>query len=218
MNRFVFTLLIFLCASWLFSQELPEIKNENLINKNALIFNFNGFNLNSMNGAIGWKKWTKANKSVGAALQIIASKESKDAGREVNGADITQIDLQLYGDTQRRFPIHQRLSPYLGGRFGMGYEKQINKIKPSERLSWSYFDSDYRSETKTTLYYVSAYFVVGVEFFLKNNLSLSGQYQVGGDFRWGEEKNVSNVVGEMRDISRLNLGIWSSSLMLSFYF
>lgn len=218
MKRLFFALLMSLCASLLFSQELPEIQNTDLINKNALIFNFNGFNLNSVNGAIGWKKWTRANKSIGAALQIMASKELKDAGEEVNGAEITQLDLQLYGDTQRRFPIHQRLSPYLGGRFGIGLEKLINKMKPSERLSWSYFNSDYRSETRTTLYYVAAYFVVGMEYFFRNNLSLSGQYQVGGDFRWGEEKNISTVVEEMRDIARLNLGVWSSSLMLSIYF
>lgn len=218
MNRLFICLLISINTSLLFSQELPEIKNDDLINKNALIFNFNGFNLNSLNGAIGWKKWTNENKSVGAALQIKASKEAKDAGQEVNGAEITQIDLQLSGNVERRFPIHHRLSPYLGGHFGIGYERLINKIKPSERLSWSMFDSDYRSETKTMLYYVSACFVVGVEYFFRNNLSLSGQYQVGGDFRWGEEKNISTVVDEMRDISSINFGIWSSSLMISIYF
>lgn len=218
MNRSYFILLISLCTSLAFSQELPEFKKDDLINKNALIFNFNGFNLNSMNGAIGWKKWPRANKSVGAALQIMASKKLKDAGREVNGAEITQIDLQLYGDTQRRFPIHQRLSPYFGGRFGIGFEKLINKIKPSERLSFPWYEAEYRSETQTTLYYVAAYFVVGVEYFFRNNLSLSGHHQVGGDFRWGEEKTISTVVEEMRDISRLNLGVWSSSLMLSVYF
>ena len=218
MKRLYFTLLISLCTSLLFSQEMPAIKNEDLINKNALMFTFNGFNLNSMNSAIGWKKWTRANKSVGAALQIMASRELKDAGQEVNGAEITQIDLQLCGDTQRRFPIHQRLSPYLGGRFGIGFEKLINKIKPSERLSFPWWEAEYRSETQTTLYYVAAYFVVGVEYFFRNNISLSGQYQLGGDFRWGEEKTISTVVEEMRDISRLTFGVWSSSLMLSVYF
>jgi len=218
MNRLFFALLIFLCGSLLFSQEMPEIKNTDLINKNALIFNLNGFNLNAINGGIGWKKWTRENKAICAGLQIIASKEAKDEGQEVNGAEITKIDVQLTGGAEKRFPIRHRLSPYIGGLFGLGYEKLINKIKPSERLSWSYFDSDYRSETKTTLYYVAAYFVVGVEYFFRNNLSLSGQYQLGGNFRWGEEKNVSTVVEEMRDISRLNLGIWSSSLILSVYF
>ncbi len=218
MNRLFFALLIFLCGSLLFSQEMPEIKNTDLINKNALIFNLNGFNLNAINGGIGWKKWTQENKAICAGLQIIASKEAKDEGQEVNGAEITQIDVQLTGGAEKRFPIRHRLSPYIGGLFGLGYEKLINKIKPSERLAWSYFNSDYRSETKTTLYYVAAYFVVGMEYFLRNNLSLSGQYQLGGDFRWGEEKNVSTVVEEMRDISQLNLGIWSSSLMLSVYF
>lgn len=218
MNRLFICLLIFFSASWLFSQELPELKNEDLINKNALIFNFNGFNLNSLNGAIGWKKWTKENESASVALQIMVSKEEKDAGQEVNGAEITQMDLQLAGSIAKRFPIEHRLSPYLGGRFGIGLEKLINIIKPSERLSWSFFDSEYRSETQSTLYYVAAYFVVGVEYFFRNNLSLSGQYQMGGDFRWGEEKTISTVVEEMRDISQLNLGIWSSSLMLSIYF
>lgn len=218
MKRLYFSFLIFFCTSLLFSQEMPAIKNDDLINKNALLFTFNGFNLNSLNGAVGWKKWTRANNAVGAALQLLAYQDIKDAGQEVNGAEITQIDVQVYGDTQRRFPINQRLAPYLGGRFGIGLEKLVNKIKPSERLSWSYFGSDYRSETKSTLYYVAAYFVVGGEYFFRNNLSLSGQYQVGGDFRWGEEKTISTVVEEMRDISRLNLGVWSSSLMLSVYF
>ncbi len=218
MKRLYFALLISLCTSLVFSQELLTIKNEDLINKNALMFNFNGFNLNSVNGAIGWKKWTRGNESASAALQIMASKEKKDAGQEVNGAEISQIDLQLAGSIEKRFPIEHRLSPYLGGRFGIGLEKIINKMKPSERLSWSYFDSDYRSETQTALYYVAAYFVVGVEYFFRNNLSLSGQYQVGGDFRWGEEKNISTVVEEVRDISQLNLGVWNSSLMLSIYF
>lgn len=218
MNRIFVTLLISLCASLLFSQEMTEIKNEDLINRNALIFNFNGFNLNSMNGAIGWKKWTRANKSVGAALQIMFSNEEKDAGQELTGAELTQIDLQLYGHIEKRFPIHHRLSPYLGGRFGLGYENLVNKIKPSERLTWFMFDSDYHSETKTSLIYFSAYFVVGVEYFFRNNLSLSGQYQLGGDYRFGEEKNISTVVEEIRDISRINIGVWSSSLMLSIYF
>jgi hypothetical protein len=218
MKRLFFALLISLCASLLFSQEMSEIKNNDLINKNALIFTFNGFHLNSANGGIGWKKWTRENRAINATLEVIASMEQKDAGQELTGAEVTQIDIQLTGGVEKRFPIRHRLSPYLGALFGLGYDKLINKIKPSERLSWSMFDSEYRSETKTTLYYCSAHFVVGVEYFFRNNLSLSGQYQLGGDYRFGEEKNISTVVEEVRDISKINLGVWRSSLILSVYF
>ena len=217
MNRIFFTLFVSLCASLLFSQEKPEIKNDDLISKNALIFTFNGFHLNSVNGGIGWKKWTKENMAISATLQVMASREQKEAGQELTGAEVTQINIQLTGGVERRFLIRNRLSPYIGGLFGLGYDKLVNKIKPSERLSWSMFDSEYRSETKTTLFYFSVYFVLGVEYFFRNNLSLSGQYQVGGDYNFGEEKNISTVVEEKRDISRLNLGVWSSSLMLSIY-
>jgi len=217
MNRIFFILLIFLCASQLLSQEILTITNKDLINKNALVFNFNGFDLNSIDGGIGWKKWTGENKVIGATLQIMASREQKDAGQELTGAEITQIDLQLAGSLEKRFPISNRLSPFIGGLWGLGYDKLIHKIKPSERLSWPFADSEYRSETRNTLFYCSTYFIVGVEYFFRNNVSLAGQYQIGGAYKFGEEKNISTVVEETRDISRINLGVWSSCLMLSIY-
>ncbi|MDZ7264840.1 MAG: porin family protein [candidate division KSB1 bacterium] len=219
MNRLTSLLLIVLAASQLFSQEPATLQNKDLVNKNALLFTFDGLQLNSIEGGIGWKKWTRENRAIVVALQALASREEKDEGQELTGIEMNQLAVHLHVGTEKRFPIHHRLAPYYGGLFGFGYEKLVNKIKPSKRLKvWPSYEPPYRSETQSALFSVSAYFVVGMEYFIWNNLSLSGQYEMGGDIRWGQEKNISTVVQEVRDTSKLNLGVWSSRLMLSLYF
>ncbi len=219
MKRFALLWLIALTVSQALSQEPASIQNSDLVHKSALLFTCDGLQLNAFQGGIGWKKWTRENKAIIVALQALASQEEKDAGQELTGTQSRQLAIQLSAGTEKRYPIRQRLAPYYGGLFAFGYERSVNEIKPSDRLRiWPSYEPPYRSETQSTLYSVAAYFVIGVEYFCWRNLSFSGQYQVGGDIRWGQEKNISTVVTEVRDISKLNLGVWSSRLMVSLYF
>lgn len=213
MNKLVFTIIVFLFfPALLLSQNAEEVKIENLVNRKALLFNFNGFNLSSINGGIGWKKWNPKNFVIHNMIKVMFSRDKKDETSELRGHEKKQINFELTFGIQKQFNIINRMSPYLGGQIGIGYEKTTEKITLTERFG---FYSSYDNKTKSTLINLSMFLIFGVEYFLKSNLSLSGQYQLGGYYGFGEEN--TNIFNETRNISKIHFGVWSSSLILSVY-
>ena len=110
-----------------------------------------------------------------------------------------------------------RLSPYWGGLIGASYERVEHKVIYNDDYNYYFFRSRYQNETKSTLFNLSLHLILGVEYFIKNNISIEGQYKLGGNYGFGKEKTVSNILDADQNISKINLGIWSSSIILSIY-
>ena len=209
--------IIAVLTASLFSQNIQEEKTNELKRKNALLFSFDGLKLSSFNGGFGWKKWTSNSRAVVGKFKILLSKDKEERTEALSGSESSQISFELTFGVEKHLSTVNRLSPYLGGQIGIGYEESDNKIIPSEALSYYRFNEGYRNESERRLISFSLQIILGIEYYLKKNISLSGQYSFGGYYGFGKEKTVSNIVDGEQDISKIHLGIRSSSLILSIY-
>jgi opacity protein-like surface antigen len=189
-------------------------ENDSLKRKNAVLFSFNGLNLNAFDNGIGWKRWLSDNIAINSKLEILISKEKKQSSDVLNGSENSKYNLELTFGLERHFHRANSLSPYIGGQLGIGYERIENKILP---MTFSFMGPYYLYDIETKSGSVSLQMVLGVEYYLKENISLSGQYGIGGHYGFGTEKTQSNTANGEQDISELQFGIRSSSLILSIY-
>lgn len=209
--------IIAVLTASLFSQDIEGEKTNELNRKNALLFNFDGLKLGSFNGGFGWKKWTSNSRAVVGKFKIVLSRDKEERTQALSGSESSQIGLELTFGVEKHLNNVNRLSPYLGGQVGIGYEELENKIIPNEALSYYRFDEGYKNESERKLISISLQIILGIEYYLKKNISLSGQYSIGGYYGFGTEKTVSNIVDGKQDISKIHFGIWSSSLILLIY-
>ncbi len=181
-SKFVLFLLL-VCTSPLFPQNTQRIDTLSNEGKKALTFAFNGLTLG---GGLGGIYWFSDNY----ALQIIlfgSYDYSKDLTDETKSYG---ADLGVIAYIKRHFNLNHDLSPYAG--IGSGFE-------------YSQYDRSYYKEISRRLY-STVQVLIGIEYWLTNNISLSGEQNI--TFRF----IVSNNTREYR-VSNL-----TSSLLLSVYF
>jgi opacity protein-like surface antigen len=212
MKKLILLCLVFLPFS-LFSQ---TTQNDSLKFNNAILFNFNGLNLNAFDNGFGLKKWLSDNIALNGKMKISVHKDEKERTDALNGSEDYQNSFELTVGLERHFGRIYSLSPYIGGQLGYGYERIENKIIPNTAFSFL-GPSTYLYELEIRSSSVSLQMVVGVEYFLRKNISLSGQYSIGGFYSFGTEKTVSTTVDDKQDISEWHLGISNSALILSIY-
>lgn len=200
-----------------FSQEAQKFNIDNLKNRNAILFSFDGFNLGSINGGIGWKKWTTKNIKIYSTFKVNYVKDTKEKTSAVKGVENRLLSFGATFGLMKHLTLKNRLAPYFGGMVGADYEKTNNKLIPNDELFSSFYMANYSNETKRTSTIISLYMIFGVEFFIISNISIEGQYKLGGNYGFGKEKTISNLVDTDQSVSSINLGIWSSSIILSFY-
>jgi len=217
MKKIFLIMVIVAFHASLLSQDAEEKKTDNIKGKNAILFNFDGFNLNSFNGGFGWKKWISNSIAVNSKFKILLSKEEKERTDELSGSESRQKSFELTFGIEKHLQKNNKLSPYIGGQLGVSYEEINNKIIPNKALYYSRFDDSYKNESERKLLSMTIQIIFGIEYYLKENISLSGQYSFGSCFGVGEEKTVTNIVDGIQDISKTRFGIGSSSLILSIY-
>ena len=143
------------------------------------------------------------------AVKVASEKVSSSdlPGEEYPGDEGDWLVYHLRGEPRTLNPISVEGS--LEGR--MVYLRNIFE-------TLFYYDlSYYENESKSTLVSLSLDFSFGIEYFLTDNISISGQYNLGGHYKFGEEKVVSTIVEDTRDISNIDIGISSSSFIISIY-
>ena len=180
--KFVLSLLL-VSTSPLFPQETQRI--DTLLNegKKALTFAFNGLNLG---GGLGGTYWLNNNYALGIIL----------FGSYDNAKDLTDetksyiADLGVTAYLKRHFNFDHGLSPYAG--LGSG-------------LEYSQYDGSYLTEPSRYIY-IRIPVLVGVEYWLTNNISLSG------------EQNITFTFNVSRSSRRYRVSTSTSSLLLSIYF
>ena len=90
MKKIFLIMVIMAFHASLLSQDAEEKKTDNIKRKNAILFNFDGFNLNSFNGGFGWKKWISNSIAVNSKFKILLSKEEKERTDELSGSESRQ--------------------------------------------------------------------------------------------------------------------------------
>ena len=195
-----FVLLIFLFAC-LYPQE-------NMKSKKALCFNFNGLNLNEFSGGIGGKIWLNDKTALVTSLDFDHSKVEYDLTEYQPEQTSSSSDLEITVGLERHLKLNNRISPYLGLNAGVGYD-----IYEQERI-----DTAHTTRIKQEEYMPLFNCILGVEYFITKNISLSGQYNLRFSYASGKRKNWSDDLYREQEYKELNTGIGTSTLILAIYF
>jgi len=217
MKRLIFILII-LMESSLFSQFLDTLETSNYTGGKAVLFDLNKLSLDTFQGGIGFKYWISNRKAYTGNIKLSVIKDEKDKSKQLMGEESSEIFIGVDFGIEKHIAFVNRISPYYGLTIGSGFEKINNKVTPGESTYFLGYPSYYNNDMETSLVSFTFQFNLGVEYFIHNNISLDGQYSLGGIYKYGEEKIVSNIVEDSRHITELNAGISSSSLILSIYF
>jgi hypothetical protein len=209
-------IIILFFITYSYSQDSDVDTSKALKGKNALLFSIENLSLGSFNGGIGWKHWSSNSLAIISNITVIYSKDKKESTNVLMGYESSQKQFAISLRAEKHIRFINKLSPYIAGRFGFGYESIESKVIPSNTLF--YYDlSYYENESKSTSVSLSLDFSFGIEYFLTDNIAISGQYNIGGHYKFGEEKVVSTIVEDTRDISNIDIGISSSSFIISIY-
>ncbi len=217
MKKTALMIVLLLIPSLLFSQESQRFNPDKLRNKNAILFSIDGFKLGSVNGGLGWKKWTAGNLILFTTFKINYSKEIKEKTNALSGIENHHTSFGATFGLLKHLNLKNKLLPYFGGQLGGGYEQTEHKTIPNDELFSYFYRATYSNETKRKLTTISLHLIFGVEYFVKNNISIEGQYRFGGNYGFGNDKTISNLVDGDQDVTKTELGIWSSSIILSIY-
>jgi len=218
MKKLFTVFVILLSNASLFSQNASELKLENYKDKFALLFCADRLNRESYKGGIGWKKWRKDKSAFVCKLNVSLLKEEKDKTSELSGSKKENQKYEFSFGIMKHKDFVKRFSPFIGGQVGASYEKMMSKISSNFGSDGFSFYPSLKNEIKQQSISLSLQMVFGIEYFITDTISFSGQYNFGGYYRFGTEKTVSNILDAEQDISEVYFGIWSSSLILSVYF
>jgi len=201
MKTFLFFMLFIFpsFASLLLAQENDNYKTI------ALSFNFNGLNLSNYYGGVGGRLWvsksTVLNASIGGSISEREYLESDeiDNGLEKNKYLILGIGMENH------FPMSDDLSPYLSTRLSFGYRNQY----------YRYYNSSNEQEDVTYSYNLG--FGLGVEYWIFERISLSGQHLFNAYYEAGH-RNTNGSATIVQEIKGYGLAFGTTSLILSIYF
>lgn len=198
MKKLICFSLFFVLSIFVF----PQDKN---YKTTALSFSFNGFNLSSYYGGVGARFWitdsTVFNLSIGGSYsqKEYDATENLEEGLEKNSAITLGIGFESH------YPISENLSPYLS--FRGSYTMYNRYYRPG-------YD-DYESKDRINSF--SFDFGLGVEYWIVERISLSGQHLFNLHLDSGE-RTLSGIENETQDIKGFGAGFGTTSIMLSIYF
>ncbi len=204
----LFAVVIFLLISALPAQDTPDLKVEG---KKGILFTFNGLNLNEYDGGFGLKYYTSERLALIAGLDLAYIHDKKEAVISNAGNDSKRITTGLIFGLEKHFKNVHRVSPYIGAVVEIGYFYYSHKYLYENNNPINI------QETITSRLFLSPQFNFGLEYFFTDNISLAGQYTLGGSYSSGEEKRKSETE-VTRDISGITFDIRTSALILCLYF
>lgn len=217
MKTTILLVSILLSGAILSAQETGTTELDNQKGKNALQFTCNGLQLGSFDGGFGWKKSLANDRAIKGIVKIAYLKDDKKATEQLSGLDQREFGVALGFGMEKYFKKYANFLPYWGGNAMVGYSNRLNKVIPTKPEQKYYFNPEYKNEIKTVITSVTLGLVLGAEYFIRNNISIAGEYSLSGRYEFGQEKQVSNIVDDQQDVSGLRLGISASALILSIY-
>jgi len=194
-----------ICFSLFFVLSISVLPQDKNYRTTALSFSFNGFNLSSYYGGVGARFWitdsTVFNVSIGGSYsqKEYNATENLEEGFEKNSSVILGIGFESH------FTSSGNLSPYLS--FRGSYAMNSRYYRPG-------YD-DYESKDKISSFNFD--FGLGVEYWIADRISLSGQHLFNLHLDIGE-RTVGGVENETQDLAGFGVGFGTTSIMLSIYF
>jgi len=172
---------------------------------NALSFSFNGLNLGSYHGGVGGRHWisksTVINASIGGTIYERKYDETAtlDKGLEKTKSLYVGIGLENHLESSNDF------SPFVSYRFEYGFNDRYYR--------GAYSTNENRDRTNS----LNIDFGLGVEYWILNRISLSGQHLFNARYEFGE-RSTGGTPNEIQKIKGFQTGLGTTSIILSIYF
>jgi hypothetical protein len=199
MKTLTLVLLISLLSPFLFAQENNNYKTI------ALSFNFNGLDLSNYYGGVGGRLWISESTVLNASI----------------GGSISEREIQETGETDSRFEKDKYLN------IGFGMENHLItsddlSLYLSTRLSFGFRDEYQRyfnpgSEYSNLIYSYNLGFGLGVEYWIFDRMSFSGQHLFAAYYEVGNG-HIGSSATNVQEINGYGLSFGTTSIILSIYF
>lgn len=172
---------------------------------NALSFSFNGLNLGNYQSGVGGRRWisksTVINASIGGSIYERKYDETAtlDNGLEKSKSLYVGIGVENHLESSNDF------SPFVSYRFEYGFHDQYYRS--------TFGTNEQREETSS----LNINFGLGVEYWILNRVSLSGQHLFNARYEFGE-RSTGGTPNEIQKIKGFQTGLGTTSIILSIYF
>jgi len=183
--------------------------------KRAVVFGFNGLNISDFMGGVGYKTWIGSNSAVVLGVEFGYSESSEDSPEDDEyhpDSNSSRDRIGIYAEYQKHFSNENSLSPYTGIALQTGWSGSSSSRTYPEQ-------SDIPNSKRTSdMFSITPGILLGFEYFLKSDISLSAQSYLNAAFSWGsDETNDGTNITEI-DRSEFNLTLGTSRLLLIVYF
>lgn len=192
--------------------QLNAQENEGVYKTTSLNFEISALSLESFYGGIGGKKWLSDSFTVIVSIGGGYSSRSIDAVEDISeGIDKTTSVIINLGFEQH-FKLDDNISPYFVERFSGSYLQR--EYQPSVGPTNIFLTV---RGSKSNEYNIGLSVGFGVEFWVTNRISLSGQYLLGVFYGWGTEGSISADRPD-QDLTTFSVGTSTSAIILAIYF
>ncbi len=198
----------------LVAQEYSQQEEISSASKRAISFSFNGLHLRGFEGGIGVKSWASSRTALVAGIEFYheSSSDEHEDGSDRWDDERTRTSMGASFGFQRHSRVGSKVSPYVGLGLGAGWShRKVSHMYPEE-----YERDEYESTSDET--YVSGNASFGIEYFIANDISLSGQHSFKASYSFGTLESGYGDDDTKVDQSGLYLGLGTSGLILSIYF
>lgn len=199
MKAFRSFILILCLPIFLLAQEESNYKTI------ALSFNFNGLNLSSYYGGFGGRLWisesTVLNASIGGSISEREYEQTENTDKGLEKNKYLNIGIGM----ENHFTASDDFSLYLSSRLSFGYN------------DFYYRWTNYSYESSESFYSYNLGFGLGVEYWLFERMSFSGQHLFNAYYGTGERKS-QNPEGIVQNTKGYGVSFGTTSLILSIYF
>jgi hypothetical protein len=145
----------------------------------GLVFEFNGLDLEALDGAVGLKLWASRKMTLTAGLGFLNDKNRTEDTAGGGGLEQTNSRIGLIVALEHHFAPKAVISPFWGVSLGFGTsDYRYDYLPADDGSSTTGFHA-----TRTT--FLTPRVFLGAEVFLLESVSLSGFYGLGLERQWG---------------------------------
>ncbi len=145
----------------------------------GLVFEFNGLDLEALDGGIGLKHWASRTLALTAGVGFLHDKSRTEDTAGGGGLEQTNSRLGLTVALEHHFAPKAVISPFWGVSLGFGTsDYRYDYLPADDGSSTTGFHA-----TRTT--FLTPRIYLGAEVFLLESVSLSGFYGLGLERQWG---------------------------------
>jgi len=198
------TIVFLFMAISVYGQEYPDSSGT------AILFSVNEIKLDMFNGGFGVKSVLDKHWAAVASLYFIYNESSDGPAGTLNIQKSHELSIGFTYGYEYHFKTVKDISVYAGTSIGFGYTSKYESLPDQQ-----YYEYQYGTEVKTKMAEYSFKLSLGVEYFLVNDISISGQYNLGAKFYDGDRLYNNSAKNGFKD---LKTGISTGSLTLAVYF